>query len=264
MGEPIATLGWQTVMAQLPWFGLYFTRIGTMIAVVPFFGRRGDSRWPRLMIALVVSLLLYLPRHGVAPGPLPLEPLALGLLTGREALLGLGVGFALSGAFAMLRSAGSILGQEMGFGFAQVADPTTGAASTVMAQIVETLVLLSFLALDGLHACLRLFQATLEAIPVGSAFDLGRLVDGLQVVLATGFELAITVAFPVLGVLLVATVTLLLVARAVPQLHLMEIAYSLRILLALLLAAGCLGLVAPELLEGLARVYELSRAMLVP
>jgi flagellar biosynthesis protein FliR len=93
--------------------------------------------------------------------------------------------------------------------------------------------MLLFFATDGHLACFRALHATLLAIPVGGTIDLAHLATALTALLAEGFGVAVSFAFPVIGILLVLTVTLLLLSRGVPQINLMELGYTARILLSL-------------------------------
>jgi flagellar biosynthetic protein FliR len=206
-------------------------RVGALVAAVPFFGNRGDTHWPRTTITLMVALLVYLPRSEVLMGAQ--APLVFVLAAARELLIGFALGHAVHCMILLLKAGGEIIGQEMGFSLSQVMNPSTGESSPVMAQIVETFVLLMFFALNGHLALLRGLHATFTAVPVGSTVDLAHLAGGLVALLIEGFAVAVSLALPVIGILLVLTVTLLLLSRGVPQVNLMEVGYTARILMAL-------------------------------
>lgn len=243
----------QEFLARVPTFTLYLVRVSAWIGTVPFFGSRGDSLVPRVAVAVFASLAMYLPEHP----KLDLGDSVTGLVVVaiREALVGVLLGFALHSFVLMMRVAGEVIGQEMGFSFAQVVDPASGQTSPVMAQLLESLVMMLFFALDGHLAVFRVLHGTFTALPVGGCLDLERAIQGLMALSWQGFHLAVTVAFPIVGAVLVTTVTLLLLSRALPQFNLMDLGFSLRILLALVVLGWLLGELAPRIAGEMGRFF---------
>ena len=240
----------QAVTDRVPTFILYALRVGAIVVATPFFGNRGDTFWPRLAITFMTAAAMYLPRLDVLqPGA---SPAAWAVVGAREVVIGLLLGFGFYSLFLMLRVAGEVLGQEIGFSLAHVIDPSSGETSQVMSQLLETLAFLLFFALDGHLAVFRVLNSSLHAVPVGAAFDLTRMAHGLQDLLWNGFELAIRIVFPVLGLLLVATVSLLVLAKAVPQMNLLEMGFTVR----MLLAVGALVWFLDRIVPMLARAFE--------
>lgn len=241
----------ELILGFVPGFVLTFARVTAMFVAMTIFGNGGDARWPRLVLAVGISAVLFLRAPAViaVDGWVPLAVLAT-----REVFLGLVIGFAIQIVFMVLRTAGAVLGHEMGFSMAQVVDPNTGQQSPVMGRLFEMLGFLFFLAVDGHHEVFRVLSATFDKIPVGRSIRLRGVYDGLVALVAEGLELAISLATPVYAVLLLLTVVLVVIARAVPQIHLMEFGYAVRIMLALGAAMLFMTTAAPH-------IYHMFRHM---
>ncbi len=217
---------------HIPLVMLHVVRAGAFFVTAPTFGTQADSRMLRLVLACALGLSTWLisDRGDVAVRGL----LDLGMLAAREAMVGLALGFAVAQTIAALSSAGEILSHEMGFAMAQVVDPESGRPMPVMAQFFETIAMLLVFALDLHHDVLRALVGMQEVQPVGRAFDPAPVLAGLSQLVADALTYGLRYAMPVLGVMVVVTVVLVVLARAVPNINLMDFSFGLRILLAML------------------------------
>ncbi len=237
-------------IAFMPAYILTLARVSAMIVAMMFLGTSGDSRWARLVLALFLAGLLFLR----APQIIAIHNVSqLVVLTIREAILGLAIGFAFQTIFTILRLAGALLGHEMGFTMAQVVDPNTGISSPVVGRFFETMAMLFLLAVNGHHAVFRLLAESFETIPVGRPWSIEGVYRGLLRLTGDGMQIGVSLASPIYAALILLTVVLVVLARAVPQIHLMEFGYGIRILLALFGMAVFLNYAAPHI----SRVFAL-------
>jgi flagellar biosynthetic protein FliR len=238
---------------------LHLVRTAAFLAVVPFFGRLADTLVPRVVLALALaSVFWWVGDHGVAvPRSLP----EFGLAAVREAFAGVALGFALGTLTAALVAAGEIISTEMGFAMARAMDPDSGVEATVMSQLYQIVGFLLILQFDLHHEALRILGQTFRACPVGQPFELRPIWDGVSVLVGAGIVVALQYALPVLAVMLLLTVGLVLLGRAVPHINLMEFSFAARALLALLAAAFFLTEGAPFLLRSFAGMLQGARAM---
>lgn len=236
----------ELVQAFFPGFFLTFLRITAAVFAVQVLGTTMDGKWPRLMLALALAWILFAkdPEFVVFDGPI-----RMGIVTAREVVLGLLIGFCMQLILMTLRLTGTLIGHEMGFSMAQVMDPTTGLESPVMARFFETLCFLFFLAVDGHHRVLEILAQSFDEVPVGEAWNLDAMKDGLVHLVTESLELAIRIASPVYAMLLLITTTLIVLSRAVPQIHLMDFSYALRILFALFGMLWFFGISGPYVYE---------------
>jgi flagellar biosynthetic protein FliR len=232
-------------------FGLYLARTSALVLGAPLIGSVTGFSGYKIGLIAAVALLLY--GAGGAP-PVHASPVEYGLLALREVLLGLFIAFALHAALLAVRAAGQLVGHEMGFSMATIVDPASGIPSSLMSQVYETLFWLALLAVDGHHWLLRALASSFESAPIG-ALALG---DGLAVfaqsLVADMFVAGISLAAPVMVLLALVSVTLALLARAVPQLNVLELGFGLRILVALGAMLVFAPLLAPAF-EGLLEAF---------
>ena len=247
-------------LAYMPAFLLTLVRVTAMISAMLFLGTTGESRWPRVILAFGLSVLLFARQ----PEVLQIDEglLGLGFIAAREAVLGIIFGFAIQLIFVTLRMTGSLLGHEMGFTMAQVVDPTTGASSPVVSRFFETLSFLFLLAIDAHHEAFRILADSFDRVPVGQPWKLQALIEALWKLSGEGIELAVSLATPVYGSLILLTVVLIVLARAVPQIHLMEFGYAVRILVALGITWVYFGIAAPYIYRLFERILGGTRQML--
>ena len=100
----------------------------------------GENQAPmqlRVGFALVVALVLDLGLGGLFIA-LPTTPLTLALLVGRELLLGLALGFAISLVLTAVESAGSLAALSMGLSFNVFVDPTSGNESLALGGLLRS------------------------------------------------------------------------------------------------------------------------------
>jgi flagellar biosynthesis protein FliR len=232
-------------------FGLYLTRTSALVVAAPLFGTgTGFAAW---RIGLIVALALVF--YGVTGTPLPHEPAPVeyALLVLREVLVGVFLALTLQMIVVAVRVAGELIGTEMGFNMASQIDPTTNIQTPVVTQVYELLFFLGLLAIDGHHLILRALERSFERAPVGVvAFthDAGWM---LLTLFQQMFVAGITIAAPVLLLLMLASVLVGLIGRAVPQINVMDIGFTARIgvgLVALLVFAPFLAPAFGELYAG--------------
>jgi flagellar biosynthetic protein FliR len=183
------------------------------------------------------------------------------LLAVREAVVGACAGYAVSLLTSALVTAGEIVSNEMGFSIAQVMDPLTGKSTPVASSLFEVMGYLLLFGTSLHHEVLRVLGASYEMVPVGKGFDFGVVHERLCVLVAAATEYGLHYAVPILAVMSLLTAALVILARAVPNLNLMEFSWGLRILLALVAASWFLSEGRPFLLDMFADL--LQRAQLL-
>lgn len=226
-----------------------FVRVLALLATAPVL--QGRALPARVKIGLALGVALVLAPVAGAPARAPLVlPEGLFVLAG-EIAVGVAIGFAMRIVFAAVELAGDLIGLQMGLGFAGFVDPGTSAQSPLVGSFLGLLAALVFLALDGHLMVIAAAAASFETVPVGAGL---RGVDAAAVLhwAAQIFALGVQLALPVLVAMLVANLTLGVLARTAPQLNLLAVGFPLTLVLgfALLLVA------LPHLGATLARVFE--------
>lgn len=231
-------------------FGLYLVRSSAMVLSAPILGTGTGFAMHRVALILSISFLFFAATGApLSPSPSPLE---FGALAGREILIGLALGFVLQLAALAVRVGGELIGQEMGFAMAHQVDPQTGVSMPVVAQLYDGLFLVGFLAVDGHHWLIRALSDSFARAPVGDLGGTGRLSAAIEALFLQMFSAGVVFAAPVMVLMFLVSVMIALLGRAVPQINLMDIGFTLRILAALVAMFAF----APMLAPAMNRLYE--------
>jgi flagellar biosynthetic protein FliR len=231
-------------------FSLYLARTSALVIGSPLLGSGTGFVLYRVGLIASVSFLLY--SAGGAPLSHSPEPVEYACMVLREIMVGLFLAFALQAVLVSLRLAGEMIGTEMGFNMASILDPTTGVNTPVITQIYELFFFLGFLAVNGHHVLLKALEHSFARAPVGALSLSGDLGFGALELFGRTFGAGVAFAAPVLVLLFMASLLVSLLARMVPQLNVMDLSYSARIVVGLI----ALFVFAPFLAPALDGLYD--------
>lgn len=235
-------------------FGLVLTRTSAFVIACPLIGTGAGFEGYRVGLIGVLSLFLY----SVSGQPLGHEvvPIEFGVLVLREVLVGLFLAYVLHLTLLAVRTAGELIGHEMTFNMAQLVDPATGLNSPLITRLYETLFYLGLLAVDGHHWLVRALAGSLRVAPAGDVLIDRGLLDVVLGLFGELFVAGVCFAAPVLVTLALVSLTMGLLARAVPQLNVLEVGFTLRIALGL----GALFVFSPLLSPALEALFARLQA----
>ena len=252
-------------------FFAVLVRFGTMMAVLPFVGDTLIPPMVKVLLSLAVSAVLYPMLVGsgqVHPGEAAAwGSSAWGIVStvGAEALFGLAVGFSARVVFDAINMGGNIAGTFMGFASASQFDPHQEAQTQVVAQFQIALATLAFLALDGHHLMLRAALGSYEVVGLGRAAFGGGFVGELTRLTGEMMRLALQIAAPMALSLFAVNVVYAVIAKAMPQLNVLILSFSVSALIGLFVMVatiGEFGTAASELFAQLGdRMSAVMRAM---
>jgi len=237
-----------TLAPLIAGFVLVLARTGALVVASPVLGQGTGFSGYRIALVAFLSLLLY----AAAGAPVAAAPAELALMAAREVVIGVFLGFMLHLVLLAVRVAGELVGQEMGFLVARQVDPTSGVASTLITNLYENVFLLVLLALDGHHWLLRSLEHSFSFAPVGSVHLGQSMAPTALAMFGEMFRAGIVFAAPVMVFLMIVSVLMGLLSRAVPALNVMEVGFGLRVLVAL----GALFLFAPLLGPAMRHLHQ--------
>ena len=231
-------------------FGLYLVRTSALLLATPLLGNGAAFSGYKVALVAVVSFALY----GATGEPLTetIGPVDYALFCMREALIGLSLAFVLQAVVIAVRVGGELIGHEMAFNMSSQVDPSTGISTPLITRMYEAFFFLGLLAVDGHHLILRALSDTFFSAPIGTVDFSEGVIPYLLEFFGELFRAGITFAAPVMVVLLLVSILIGLLARAVPQMNVLEVGFTLRISAALL----ALFLFAPLLAPALRVLYE--------
>lgn len=230
-------------------FALTLARVATFVHVLPLLGGNYVPPTVKVGLSFLLAIFFFDVEAYALPDGAPLGWIALFMTLGREVLLGGILGFALSLFLAPARIAGEFLAQECGLTFASVLTASGEGSANPFAVFFELLASLLFFELDLHHVFLLTLQETFRFYPIGQPFHLPSW-DLIEAVGAAE-EGGILLVTPLMLSLFLATVVLMLMTRAAPQLNLYSVGFPLRIMVCLI----GLFLLIPQMLSGMVGLF---------
>jgi len=234
------TISLSTLLA----FALVLARITGAFAFVPLPIKDAGPSVPRIVVSVAMTIALFPVWPKIAAGDVTPGMLVAWIFS--EVALGISIGVAVSLLSEALTFGAHVLALQAGFGYASIVDPTTQADSDVLPVMAQLLAGLLFFT-TGLHrTVLSTFAYSLTRYPPGS-FVANQDIARAIVQLGSGlFTTGVRLAFPVIGLLLMAEIALALLGRINSQLHMTMLAFPAKIMITLLVLTSLL-MVAPDL-----------------
>ena len=236
-------------METIAGFGLVFIRTSALMLSAPILGQGSQFSGYKIVLILSVSLVLHIAMGAPEIG---VDPITFGALAVREVLLGIFLGFLLHLVTVAVHVGGEMVGHEMGFMVARQVDPVTGVQTALTTNLYENLFLLSFLSLNGHHWLLRSLGESFDRAPIGQ-LSLGAGLGETSVrMFGEMFRAGIVFAAPVMVFLMLTSILIGILARAVPHLNILEIGFTARVLV----ATGAMYMFAPMLEPTMTGLHE--------
>jgi flagellar biosynthetic protein FliR len=231
-------------------FLLVLTRVSGVFVFVPLPGIKAGPEVVRAALAGSITLALFPSWPVISSSGLSFGTLVGWLLA--EAGLGIGVGIAVAFLSEVFQMGAQIISLQAGYSFASTIDPTSGADSSVMLSISQTVAGLLFFATGLDHQVLMAFAQSLSVHPPGqvalTASMLNLVIQAGSAIFSTGLRLVL----PLLALLLLLLILIFL--NSLPLLQLL-------LLLILLLLVLLVLLLLPMLLQFL--LHELSQLLML-
>jgi len=221
---------------------LLLMRLTGLVWIAPVFS--GEAVPAQVKAALIVLLLFLLwPVGSVShvPDAAFTVPAAM-----REALIGLTLGLGAAIFVGAAEAAGDMLAVLMALSGANVVDPMSKTQVPILGQLLGLTVLSLIVATGGHLVVLGALRDSLTLIPIGGEI---RLQEGTLAVVELGgtiFMLGLKFAAPVMGAMMMGHATLGILARTVPQLNVLMVAFPLQIGIGLFVLAATLPLLGTQ------------------
>lgn len=219
---------------------LLSTRLSGLMMVAPVFSARIIPWRARTGILVVLTVALF---------PVAKESTAAGavvdastLLT--EILIGITLGLGAAVFVGAAESAGDMLAVQMGLSGANVLDPMAGTQMPVLGQFLGLFVVALLLAVGGHLIILQALAASLQFLPPGQVLDFEGGPTALAQIGGAQFVLGLRFAAPVVAAMMIGNAALGAMAKTVPQLNILMMAFPLQIGIGLVTLGLTLPLIA--------------------
>ena len=200
------------------------TRIAAAIWVMPMFGGTGLPARARLALVLTLTMLVF-PNVSNIPAVEPFSVPSL-VITFQQVGIGLAFGFILKLWLTLFTMAGQIMSMQMGLAMAVMNDPVNGSGTALLGKWLQTIAMLSFLAMDGHLVVFTVLLESFQTLPIGMGFindfwmDLVKLGSWL-------FASSLLVALPVIISMLLVNMAFGVMNRAAPQLNIIALGFPM-------------------------------------
>lgn len=211
-------------------FMLIFSRIGTMVMLLPALGERSFPVRVRLSVALLLTLVFYPLASAYYPSPLGPITTVVGLLL-TEIAIGFVLGIAGRIMIGTLQTAGTIIAQQLGLGFVMNVDPSQGQQGALVGTFLSLLAVALIFASDLHHLVIGALGQSYQIFQPGTFPDTGDAAKYAGDLASGSFRIALQISAPVLIFGLIFNVGLGVLARLMPQMQVFFIAMPASILL---------------------------------
>lgn len=236
-------------------FALALVRIGSMLALAPFFSTPSIARQTKAVFALAVCVLL-VPAVAVAAADSAQSSQAAAIRLSFAGLIGevaVGAlyGLTLSLLNEMLLLAGQVVGLQFSFSLVNLLDPASEIQTPLMGDLFQLLGTWVLIAAGLDRILLASMVRSLRVVPLGS-FPLANIANSARLLvplLSGSFFAALELAAPVLAATILVEIAVALLGKLSPQLPVISLTVPLKTLTGFVLLIGSLAL-WPRFIEG--------------
>ena len=232
---------------QLTGFLLVMVRVGAFMWIAPPFNGKTIPALVRVPLAAALALPLTSNAISAASGSIPSDtPAIIGAIV-LQVVIGVALGAVVFTLLSAIQAAGSLIDLAGGFQLSQAYDPMLNQQNSVMGRLFQMLTAVLLLVSGSYALILRGMAHTFDALPLGVGLDLGLSAKVMTNDLSTMFLATLQIAGPLVGVMLIADVSLGLMNKVAPALNAFSLGFPLKIGLTLLLVGFTLPLLSPVL-----------------
>jgi flagellar biosynthesis protein FliR len=196
-------------------FMLVFARVGTMVMLLPGLGERFVLTRAKVAIAVFLSLLMMPVARPLMQ--VPADPAGLMTLLIAEILIGAIIGLSARIVMASLQTAGVIVANQIGLGFATAVDPAMGQQNPSIGNFLTILGVTLVMVMDLHHLAIEAIHGSYAMLPPGGYPTVGDASAlGLKAV-GKSFAIAVQISAPFIVFGLLFNLGLGILARLMPQ-----------------------------------------------
>lgn len=214
-------------------FLLVAIRFSGLMLTAPILGSANFPAMAKIGLIGTFSFLVT-PTIDALDYALPGDALGFGLLGISELLIGLVIGLIMTITFAAIQVAGQLMDMQSGFGMMNVFNPAFETQFPIFGFFYFIIAVLYLLITNGHHLMIVALASTFDTIPLGGLSPDVGLIGHIASWGTLMFYDGLLIAAPVVAAMLLAYMTMGLMGRVVPQIHLFVIGFPLTIATALL------------------------------
>lgn len=227
------------------WLSMYFwpmLRVLALVTTAPVISEATIPKRVKLGLGLLITMVI---APSLPPVDMPMFSMNALWLALEQIMIGAAIGFTMQFAFAAVRTAGEVIGLQMGLSFATFVDPTSNLNMPVLARVVDMLAMLLFLVFNGHLWLISLLVDTFHTLPIGGIPVNSNAFLALTRAAGLIFLNGVMLALPIITMLLTVNLSLGLLNRMAPQLSIFVIGFPLTLSIGILLMMLLMPLIAP-------------------
>lgn len=241
------------IMVLLPAFALVLFRVSGLVMTAPMLGSPVIPMRIRAAFVFALSVVVFPLVHSQLPAAPTLGEVVAGAVG--ELLLGAAIGLSLTILLLAGEVAGTLIGQQAGLVLGEVANPLQEHQASVLGQIYTVVLTLVFLVAGGHRAMIAAVLDSFAIIPAMATLDADSSVVLLTEMLSATFVAGIRIAGPAMIALFLSAITLAVLSRAMPQLNILTVGFTMKVIIALGVSwfalSSCEGLLLQLVVDGL-------------
>ncbi len=212
----------------LPWCMVFIRVLGVMI-FMPMVSSGSVPVRLRVFLAAGIAVAVYgWPGIADAAQP-PTGLMELGMCLFGELLIGMGIGAIGGIPFIAIEMAGHIMGYQMGLALAQAYNPELDTNLNSLGSMMFYMGIVIFASIGGLEAMFLAVVQTFERVPVGTVDVTMNPAETILRVLTAGTEVALSIAMPVLAVIILLLIVIGFIMKTMPQINVMSVGFAVKI-----------------------------------
>ncbi|MCP1440598.1 flagellar biosynthetic protein FliR [Erwinia persicina] len=244
------------------WMGQLFwplARVLALIMTAPILSEKSISKKVKLGLGLMITWVLI---PTLPPVNVTLFSIGGFWLLIQQILIGVAIGFTMQFAFAAVRTAGEVIGLQMGISFATFFDPSSRLNMPVLARFMDMLAMLLFLSFNGHLWLISMVADSFHTLPVGGELINGNAFLALTKAASLIFLNGMRLALPLITLLLIINLALGLLNRVSPQLSVFAIGFPITLSIGLIFLSLMMPLLAPFCEHLFSEVFDLLSQIL--
>lgn len=242
------------IVNLLPLFTIVLFRTASVLFFSPVFNQTGLPLQVKIGLALVIALVIF-PTVSDSQQMLPDGLLPFILLVFKEIAIGFVIGYGATLTFGAFVVAGDLISGEMGLQMAEMVDPLFGGNINPIAQLLQLLGLILFLALDGHHWIINALVLSYKTVPISEFFESGMTMGKIMQLFHGLFVSAIKIAAPIMIILFLVVIVAGLIGKAIPEINIMMLVFPMKIMVGFIV----LGITFPFIVRAMEYVINILR-----
>lgn len=213
---------------------LIFIRITAALVASPIFGSSAIPTLSKLFLSLVLAYIVYLTIDKSSFTSIPTS-WELFILSIKEVITGLVIGFAMQFVFWGVSYAGTLVGFDMGLTMAEVFNPNSDQSDNIIGQFLYWGALMIFFIINGHHYIISSLKYSFSIVPIGK-FTLTKPVFDLIITYSASiFIIAVKIASPIIVSFFLINIAEGIISRIIPQMQVFFVTQPIKIALGILI-----------------------------